>query len=105
MCDANYKFVACCLNTPGSTNDRQAWLSAGFDDLVASIPGPYYVVGDAAYTPSEKMMVPYPGTNLEWSYDSFNFYQSQARMAIEQTFGILVRQAAFARVQHCRIAC
>ena len=105
MCDANYKIVTCCLNTPRRTNDRQAWVSARFNGLVASIPGPYYVVGDAAYTPSEKMMVPYPGTNLEWSYDSFNFYQSQARMAIEQTFGILVRQAAFARVQHCRIAC
>lgn len=36
------------------------------------------------------MLVPYPGTNLEDSRDAYNYYQSQARMSIEQAFGILV---------------
>ncbi|CAN0500229.1 unnamed protein product, partial [Scytosiphon promiscuus] len=90
ICDARYKIIAACLNTPGSTNDRQAWASAKFDKLVGPLPEPFFVVGDAAYGASDQMLVPYPGTNLHGDQDALNFYQSQARMAIEQTFGILV---------------
>lgn len=90
MCTADYVIVACCCNTPGSTNDRQAWTLAKFDKLIESLPEPYYVVGDAAYGPTEKMLVPYPGTELEHSMDTFNYYQSQVRISIEQTFGIMV---------------
>lgn len=90
MCNARYIFTAVSCIAPGSTNDRQAWTLAGFDEAVAALPDPYFVVGDAAYRASEKMLVPYPGTNLDSSRDTFNYYQSQARMPIEQAFGILV---------------
>lgn len=89
MCNTEYEFVACCCNTPGSTNDRQAWDKANFDKLLESLPDPYYIVGDAAHGPSEKMLVPFAGTRLDMSQDAYNFCQSQARMTIEQTFGIM----------------
>ncbi|CAM9563148.1 unnamed protein product, partial [Hapterophycus canaliculatus] len=89
-CDANYIFTGASMNSPGSTNDRSAWSAGGWDERIAAIPGDYYIVGDAAYGPTEKMIVPYPGSNLERSRDVINYYQSQGRMVIEQAFGILV---------------
>ena len=89
MCDARYVFTAVSCIAPGSTKDRQAWTLAGFDEAIAALPNPYFVVGDAACGASEKMLLPYPG-NLDSSRDTFNYYQSQARMPIEQAFGILV---------------
>ncbi|CAB1101963.1 unnamed protein product [Ectocarpus sp. CCAP 1310/34] len=50
------------------------------------------VVGDAAYGASERVVVPFPGTSLSASQDACNNYVSQYRMAIEQTYGILVRR-------------
>ena len=67
MCDARCVFTAVSCIAPGSTNDRQAWTLAGFDDAIAALPDQYFVVGDAAYGASEKMLVPYPGTNLDSS--------------------------------------
>lgn len=40
ICDADYRIVASCLKTPGSTDDREAWVSVQSYDLVAAIPGP-----------------------------------------------------------------
>lgn len=91
ICDANYIITAACCNTPGSTNDRQAYKEADFDQLVESLPGDYYVLGDAAYGATDKMLVPYPGCDLNADQDAYNFFQSQGRMCIEQTFGIMVR--------------
>lgn len=90
-CDANYVFSGLTMNTPGSTNDRKAWSAGGWEERIAKLPGDYYILGDAGYGPSEKMITPYPGTGLERSRDVTNYYQSQGRMAIEQSFGILVR--------------
>ncbi|CAN0512809.1 unnamed protein product [Ectocarpus sp. 12 AP-2014] len=92
ICDGDYIVIAACCNTPGSTNDRQAFKEAGFDNLVESLPAPYYVLGDAAYGATNKMLVPYPGCNLDADQDAFNFFQSQGRMCIEQTFGIMMKQ-------------
>lgn len=90
ICDASYTVIAACCNTPGSTNDRQAYTEAKFDELVESLPGKYFVVGDSAYGPTNKMLVPYPGCNLDADQDAFNYFHSQGRMCIEQTFGIMV---------------
>ncbi|CAN0273187.1 unnamed protein product, partial [Pylaiella littoralis] len=59
ICDARYTVIAACCNTPGSTNDRLAYREANFDTLVESLPGKYYVLGDAAYGATNKMIVPY----------------------------------------------
>lgn len=79
------------MNCPGSQNDRTAYKFSGFEDLVNDLPSGYYILGDAAYPPSDRVLVPYPGTSLSSSQDAFNFYQSQGRMTIEQTYGIMVR--------------
>jgi hypothetical protein len=47
----------------------------------------------AAYTNSQTMMTPYPGTSLHvtdfWK-ESFNFYHSQCRITIERCFGVFI---------------
>ena len=47
-------------------------------------------VRDWANPISEKFLPPYPGKILPKDQDSFNFYLSQLRVKIEQSFGILV---------------
>ncbi|CAN0226158.1 unnamed protein product, partial [Scytosiphon promiscuus] len=91
ICNSNFAFIGVSMNTPGSTNDRKAWRAGGWEERIADLPDDFYILGDAAYGPTEKMIVPYPGTNLERSRDVTNYYQSQGRMVIEQAFGILVR--------------
>jgi hypothetical protein len=46
-------------------------------NLIHSLPGLYSVIGDCAYTPSEKLIPIYrgAGATLPW-YDNFNFFAS-----------------------------
>lgn len=78
------------MNSPGSQNGRTAFKFSGFDKLLKELPEGFFIMVDAAYPASDRVLVPFPGTNLSTSQDAYNFYQSQCRMAIERTFGILV---------------
>ncbi|CAN0179766.1 unnamed protein product, partial [Ectocarpus fasciculatus] len=90
ICNARYEIIAWTMNCPGSQNDRTAFKHSGFDALLSKMPPDCFIVGDAAYPASNRVLVPYPGTALTRSQDAYNFYQSQARISIEQAFGILV---------------
>lgn len=79
------------MNCRGSQNDRTAFSCSGFSKLLRDLPEGFYILGDAAYPPSDRVLVPFPGTSLDTWQDSYNFYQSQCRIAIEQAFGIMVR--------------
>ncbi|CAN0413570.1 unnamed protein product, partial [Pylaiella littoralis] len=91
ICDAQYRIRAWTMNCPGSQNDRTAFKVSGFPKLLEGLPKGYYIVGDAAYPGSDVVLVPYPGIKVSESQDALNYYLSQCRIAIEQTFGILVR--------------
>ncbi|CAN0538118.1 unnamed protein product, partial [Laminaria digitata] len=86
--DAHFIIIAWTMNCPGSQNDRTAFKFSGFH---RDTPEGHYILGDAAYPASDNVLVPLPGTNLSPGQDAYNLYQSQARMAIEQMFCILVR--------------
>ncbi|CAN0577697.1 unnamed protein product, partial [Ectocarpus sp. 12 AP-2014] len=90
ICNASYEIIAWTMNCPRSLNDRTAFKHSGFDALLSKMPPDCFIVGDAAYPASNRVLVPYPGTALTVSQDAYNFYQSQARISIEQAFGILV---------------
>ena len=52
-----------------------------------------YLLGDAAYPISEKLLVPFTGSQRNDLYqDSFNFHLSQLRIRIEMSFGRLVQK-------------
>ncbi|CAB1096259.1 unnamed protein product [Ectocarpus sp. CCAP 1310/34] len=64
------------------------------NDLRRGLHRDYYVVGDSAYGATDKMLAPYPGCDLNADQDAFNFFQSQGRICIEQTFGIMATLVA-----------
>ncbi|CAN0265310.1 unnamed protein product, partial [Discosporangium mesarthrocarpum] len=88
--DAHYIFTAGCISCPGSTNDRTAWNMSNIKSKVEMLPDGYYIIGDSAYPPSDRLLTPYPGTYLCPGEDAFNFFHSQPRIKVEQAFGILV---------------
>ena len=92
ICDSNYVFTAVSINLPASMNDRTAWKRSGFATLAALLPEKYYLLGDAAYPSSNKVLVPFAGTLMpDQPYkDAYNYWQSSGRMPIEQTYGIMV---------------
>lgn len=95
VCDANCRFIAMSCMHAGSTNDVQAFETCHLKNANETQVEPYHWVGDAAYTSTNTMMVPYTGVNLHVTnpeLDSFNFWQSQIRITIERCFGIFVRR-------------
>lgn len=91
-CDSNLKFIYFGVVAPGSTNDNVAFTRTGslkktIDDLNE---GDYFV-GDAAYTVTEHLLIPFTGPQRSApAHDTFNFYLSQKRIRIEMAFGLLV---------------
>lgn len=69
-----------------------AYAGAQMSQAVDKLPDGYYILGDAAYPLSDKLLTPYPGKGLAPEYDSFNFHPSQLRVKAEQSFGILVQR-------------
>jgi hypothetical protein len=53
----------------------------------------FTLVGDNSYVKTEYMSFPFKGGKTEIE-DSYNFYQSQLRISIEQSFGVLVHRWA-----------
>lgn len=60
-------------------------------------PLPHTFVGDEAFPLRRHLMCPYPGRNLCRRRRMFNYRMSQARMVVEQAFGVL---AARFRIYH-----
>ena len=69
-CNANYEIIAYTMNCPGSRNDRTAFKASGFEAVLSDLPPGYFILGDAAYSPSDRVLVPYPGTKLNAGYPS-----------------------------------
>ena len=79
---------------PGSTNDCVAYSRAGdLKEVIDSLPLGLYMVADAAYNLSERILVPFTGNDKCDAYhDSFNFHLSQLRIRVEMAFGYLVNK-------------
>ena len=55
------------------------------------MPPRRFVVGDNAYVCSETLLTPFSGIEKDDpSKDALNFYLSQLRICIEQTFGLMI---------------
>ena len=81
------------ISWPGSASDYLSFsnssLGSSLETLIAS---GYALFGDNAYVNSPRMIVPYYRAQAGTAEDNFNFFQSQLRMSIECTFGILVNR-------------
>jgi hypothetical protein len=103
ICDARYRITyASIARAPGASHDSFAW---GLDPLSKRLHGSdsptaamlkrrgFYLIGDDAYPCSHTLATPWPG---KYQHDSpevaYNYHHSSARMAVEQTFGMLSRK-------------
>lgn len=93
MCDSNLKFMYFGVVAPGRTNDNVAiHRTEGLLDVINSLPDGLFVIGDAAYTLMEHLLIPFVGCMAEDpDKDAYNFHISQLRIRIEMAFGRLVR--------------
>jgi hypothetical protein len=94
MCDHRYVFTFSSAISPGSTHDSIAFGMSSLSRLLSQNEGGllqgYWIAADDAYVCRERLLTPWPGRNLSRSMDSFNYWQSSARIHIEQAFGMLV---------------
>jgi DDE superfamily endonuclease len=90
VAEAKLRFIYAGIGGPGSTPDITAYRALSISDLVEQLPDGYYVIGDAAYVPTERLLTPYTGAARgdHWK-DVYNFYLSQMRIRIEMAFGRL----------------
>jgi hypothetical protein len=90
--DLQFKYFG--VVSPGSTNDNISYpLAPGLKETFDSLPLGLYGVADAAYTLSEKLLIPFTGANrLDSARDAYNYYLSQLRIRVEMAFGRLVNK-------------
>lgn len=94
LCDSTYRFLFVSAVTPGSTHDSTAIAMSSLASLLSQdnggISGNYWIAADEAYICNHRIVCPWPGKNLPVEKDCFNYWQSSARIHIEQAFGMLV---------------
>lgn len=94
VCDSQRRFLDISIRQPGSTSD---FLSFQTSSLFHHMEEPSFLspglalFGDSAYVSNSYMVTPFKAVS-SGPKDSFNYYQSQVRIAIECAFGILVHK-------------
>ena len=91
---ANLQFMYFGVVSPGSTNDNISFpLAPGLKEIFDSLPPGLFGLADAAYTLSEKLLIPFVGTDrCDPSQDAFSYYLSQLCIRVEMAFGRLINK-------------
>ena len=103
ICDHKLRIRWIDIRFPGNASDYMAWITSSLckklDDsyqLPRMIKEGKTILGDNAYIKTEYMSTPYK-YDVTPERDGYNFYQSQLRITIECTFGVLVHRWAILR--------
>lgn len=94
ICDYKRRFTWWDMSHVGSMHDWMAWHATPLGSAIneGALPHPYFINADSAFSVGPNMMVPFWCAKHGSAEDSWNYVQSQNRMAIECAFGILVRR-------------
>ena len=93
VCNHRSQFIFFGVVAPGKCGDQVAFERTSLPALMQALPVGTYLVGDAAYSVSEKMLVPFTGSQRNNpSHDAHNFYLSQLRIRIEMAFGLMTNK-------------
>jgi hypothetical protein len=101
VCDARECFLFFGVVAPGETNDNIAYeYCTALKQKINELPYGRFMLGDAAYTPNEQLLIPLVGAQrLDPVNDAYNFYLSQVCIHIlEMAFGRLVNNWRILRV-------
>ena len=83
VCDVNLCFIFFPIAAPGKLSDQAALEKTSLNSILNQLPLGSYIIGDAAYTVSDQMLVPFTGPHhQDSSKDSFNYFLSQMRICI-----------------------
>jgi hypothetical protein len=76
---------------PGSCSDKNLWsMSMIGQNITQVIPKGMHLVGDAGYTLTSTMMIPYNITEeMSREEKRFNYLHSSTRICVERAFGLL----------------
>lgn len=98
------KFIDVNVGFQGSAHDSQVFQCSEYALLVANgerlnkitreiegVDVKEFIIGDVGYTRSNTMLTPYPGNNVLYFYNSFNFKHSSTKMVVKRAFGVLKR--------------
>ena len=84
---ASYSFA---VAAPGKSSDQATIEQKKVLFPLEDLPFESYLVGDAAYTLTDKCLTPFTGSQkLNPTKDAYNFFLSQVRIRIEMAFGLL----------------
>jgi hypothetical protein len=100
VCNANEKFLFFGVVAPGKTNDNVAFeYCTKLKEVIASLPYGLFLIGDAAHTSNERMMVPLIGSQSSDAVNhAFNFYLGQVHIRVEMAFPHLVLKWRILRI-------
>ncbi len=93
-CDARCKYTLWNVNNTGSNNDISAWNNSKLKKLIEDkkLHSDFCFIGDEAFSCTNQFLVPWGGTGIGVSKDSFNYCLSVRRQVIERSFGILLKR-------------
>jgi hypothetical protein len=91
----DYTLTFVSAQCPGSTHDSVAFAASGLARLLAgftdeTLPSGYWIAAEDANCCRDRLLTPWPGRVLSPDKDCFNYWQSSARICIEQAFGMSV---------------
>ncbi|XP_066600139.1 putative nuclease HARBI1 [Prorops nasuta] len=92
ICNEELKFIHCYCGQIGSVHDMRVFRLSGFEALCTpqNFPGDTHLIGDAAYTIQQYIMVPFRDNgHLTEEEINFNNRLSSARMIVERSIGLL----------------
>ena len=93
VCDASMRFIFFSVAAPGRSSDQAALEKTSLHTIISQLPLGLYIIGDAAYTVSDQMLVPFKGSSRQHpSKGAYNYYLSQMQIQIEMSFGILTKK-------------
>ena len=95
ICDYKRRFTCGWdMSHVGNMHDSMAWAATPMGSAIneGALPHPFFINADSAFTVGPSMMVPFWCAKYGSAEDSWNYVQSQNRMAIECAFGMLVRR-------------
>jgi hypothetical protein len=99
VCDAQGRFIEAWITNPASSSDYISFIRSS---LFTKLNQPGFLVeglalfGDNAYVSTDYMVTPYSNVR-EGPKDDFNFFQSQLRINVECSFGMLVQRWSILR--------
>jgi hypothetical protein len=90
VCDSDLRFLFFGVMGPGNKSDQIAYELTGLQAIFELLPIGLFIAADAAYIVTEHVLIPFVGSQRQdRTKDAFNFFLSQLRIRIENSFGLL----------------